>query len=190
MAAAAAAVQVSYCVTRTWSSNVPTTLMVIVTCLQAKPGRSGKPEWPSRRTRWRSWRRSSSRVTTQTSTPGSSWPLSWVSARAAYRWEAQLVDMLIQQLLAVSVLTCPHFTHSFVILIYVLIPYFTICEIKQVFIKSGSLMVSFNEPFSVPLLNSFHFSLFQWHQQIFSWYCFLFCSFNCAREVTETLWEQ
>lgn len=77
--------------TRSWSGNVPT---VMVTCLQAKPGRSGKRGWLSRRTRWRSWRRSSSRVTTQTSTPGSSWPLTWVSPRAAYRWEAPLVNIM------------------------------------------------------------------------------------------------
>lgn len=81
---------------------------VMVTCLQAKPGRSGKRGWLSPRTRWRSWRRFSSRVTTQTSTPGRSWPLTWVSPRTAYRWETQ-------RLLWVSLLIFPRF-YSFIYL--------------------------------------------------------------------------
>lgn len=62
-------------------------MTVMMTCFQEKTEKSGRPGWPSHRTRWRSWRRSSSRATIQTSTPGSSWRLTWASPRAAYRWE-------------------------------------------------------------------------------------------------------
>lgn len=48
-------------------------------------GRRGKRGSRSRRSRWRSWRRCWSRLTTPTSTPGSSWPRNCTSPRDGYR---------------------------------------------------------------------------------------------------------
>lgn len=92
--------------------TVAVMVTVMVTCLQEKTEKSGKRGWPSHRTRWPSWRRSSSGVTTRTSTPGSSWRRTWASPRAAYRWERQLADII-----TVSV-NLPHF-HSFILAVLV-----------------------------------------------------------------------